>query len=155
LLISYKEKLKYKYFIEKSNMFRVIIRMLEILILHEIFLVNLLKKFVRKYFFFTFFSKNFNQQVILSWIIIFYKIIKFVSISYKIYYEQYFIQNILQKKLVVISCKKIFYNKIYKYFLRKKFQNKIDKKYNFFFQSYKYFIDKSITVKWSDWIYPY
>jgi len=128
-------------------MFRVIIRMLEILILHEIFLVNLLKKFVRKYFFFTFFSKNFNQQVILSWIIIFYKIIKFVSISYKIYYEQYFIQNILQKKLVVISCKKIFYNKIYKYFLRKKFQNKIDKKYNFFFQSYKYFIDKSITVK--------
>jgi len=53
---------------------------------------------------------------------------------------KYFLQNLLQKvfytkyfarKLVVVSCK-FFLQKINKYFLRKGFQNKIDKKYEFF-----------------------
>jgi len=71
--------------------------LLKILILLGNFVANLLKKFARKDFFLLFFSKNFNWQVIPSWAIISYKIMKFASISYKICCEKCFIQNILQK----------------------------------------------------------
>jgi len=72
------------------------ITLLKILILHGIFFVNVLKKFARKEFFFFYFFKNLNWEVIVSWVIIFYKIIKFVSISYKICCKKCFMQNILQ-----------------------------------------------------------
>jgi len=55
------------------------------------------KKICKKRLFPAIFSKNFNWQVIPSWVIISYKIIKFVSIFYKICCEKCFIQNILQK----------------------------------------------------------
>jgi len=55
------------------------------------FLANLLKEFARKNFFSATFSKNFNWQVIPSWVMISYKIIKFASISYKICCEKCFI----------------------------------------------------------------
>jgi len=61
------------------------------------FSCKFVKKICKKSLFPAIFSKNFNWQVILSWVIISYKIIKFVSISYKICCEKYFIQNILQK----------------------------------------------------------
>ena len=61
-----------------------------------------------------------------------YKIIKFASIFYKICCKKCFIQNILQKKNWQQFPANFFDNKIYKYFLHKKFQNKIGKKYEFF-----------------------
>ena len=72
------------------------------IILHEFFFYKFVKKNFKKRFFsaifFKFiFLKNLNWQINLSWVIIFYKIIKFVSISFKICCEKYFIQNILQK----------------------------------------------------------
>jgi len=66
--------------------------------IHENFLANLLKKFARKDFFPAIFFKNFNCQVILSWVIIFYKIIKFVNISYKIYTKNV-LYKIFHKKI--------------------------------------------------------
>jgi len=51
----------------------------------------------KKNFFLAIFFKNFNWQVIPSWVIISYKIIKYASISYKICCKKCFIQNILQK----------------------------------------------------------
>jgi len=68
--------------------------LLKIITLHGIFLTNLLRKFAR--LFPAIFSKNLNWQVIPSWVIISYKIIKFVSISDKICCEMCFIQNIVQ-----------------------------------------------------------
>jgi len=59
--------------------------------------------------------------------------------NYKI--RKYFLQNLLRKvfytkyfakKLVAISCNFFFHNKIYKYFLQKKIQNKIGREYEFF-----------------------
>ena len=89
------------------------------------------KKICKKRLFPAIFSKNFNWQVIPSWVIISYKIIKFASISYKICCEKCFIQNILQKNWQQFSVI-FFHNKNYKYFLQKKIQNKIDRKYEFF-----------------------
>jgi len=90
--------------------------LLKILIFYEIFLANLLKKFGRKDFFSNIFVKNLYWQVIPSWVIISYKIIKFISISYKICCEKCFIQNILQKKweqfhaiFFITKCISIFY----------------------------------------------
>jgi len=54
------------------------------------------KKICKKKLFPTIFSKNFNWRIIPSWVIISYKIIKFANISYKIYCEKCFIQNILK-----------------------------------------------------------
>jgi len=61
------------------------------------FSCKFVKKICKKRPFPAIFSKNFNWQVIPSWVIISYKIIKFASISYKICCEKCFIQNILQK----------------------------------------------------------
>jgi len=52
-----------------------------------------IKKICKKKLFSAIFSKIFNWQIIPSWIIISYKIIKFASIFYKIYCEKCFIQN--------------------------------------------------------------
>jgi len=61
------------------------------------FSCKFVKRICKKKRFPAIFSKNFNWQVIPSWITISYKIIKFASISYKICCEKCFIQNILQK----------------------------------------------------------
>ena len=63
------------------------------------FSYKFIKKICKKILFFYNFSKNVNWQIIPSWVIISYKIIKFASISYKICCEKCFIQNILQKKI--------------------------------------------------------
>ena len=63
------------------------------------FSCKFIKKIYKKRHFPSIFSKNFNWQEILLWLIISYKIIKFVSILYKICCEKCFIQNILQKNL--------------------------------------------------------
>jgi len=96
------------------------------------FFYKFVKEIYKKIFFSVIFSKNFNWQVIPSWVIISYKIIKFVSV-----FTKFVTKNVLYK----IFCKKIgnnflqfFFhnkiNKIYKY-LKKKFKNKINKKYIF------------------------
>jgi len=61
------------------------------------FSCKFVKRICKKILFYTISSKNLNWQVIPSWVIISYKIIKFVSISYKICCEKYFIENILEK----------------------------------------------------------
>jgi len=89
------------------------------------FSCKFVKNICKKRLFPAIFSKNFNWQVIPSWVIISYKIIKFASISYKICCEKCFIQNILQKywqqfpanfffitKFISISYKKIFKTKL-------------------------------------------
>jgi len=63
--------------------------LLKIFILDEIFLVNLLTKVCKKKLFSVIFVKN-----IFSWIIIFYKIIKFINIFYKICCKNDFIKSI-------------------------------------------------------------
>jgi len=60
------------------------------------FSCKFIKKICKKRLFSTIFLTIF-WQVIPSWVIISYKIIKFVTISYKICCEKCFIQNILQK----------------------------------------------------------
>ena len=95
-----KKKIIFKFsnFQKKKNIYIYIyiyISLLKIIILNEIFLANLLQNLQKN----TFFCYNL-WQVILLWIIISYKIVKFVNISYKIYCE--------------------FHNQICKYFWKKK-----------------------------------
>ena len=91
-----------------------------------------IKKICKKGLFSAIFSKNFNWQLIPSWVIISYKIIKFASISYKICYKKYFIQNILQKNWQQFLTNLFFITKFINIFPTKKIQNKIDRKYEFF-----------------------
>jgi len=58
-----------------------------------------------------------------------YKICKYFlqNLLRKVFYKKYF-----AKKLTAIYCNFFFTTKIYKYFLRKTFQNKIGRKYNLF-----------------------
>jgi len=130
---------------------------LEILI-HEIFLTNLLKISTRKDFFCHFF-KNLNSQVI-PWIIISYIIIKFVSISYKICCKKCFVQNILQKKFVAISCKFFFITKFSSIFYEKIFKTKLAGYMSFFSSVYITFNliklrNLTEQVCFHDWISPY
>jgi len=77
------------------------------------FSCKFVKKIYKKRFCPAIFSKNFNLQVIPSWVII----------SYKIYCKKYFIQNILQKKMATISCKFFFIIKFISISYKKKNSN--------------------------------
>jgi len=96
------------------------------------FSCKFVKKICKKRFFPTIFSKNFNWQIILSWIIISYKIIKFASISYKICCEKCFIQNILQKKLQQFLAKFFFITKFISIPYKKHFKTKLARNMDFF-----------------------
>jgi len=102
--------------------------LLKMFVLYNFFFVNLFKKIVR--FFFTISFKNLNWQVILLWVIIIYKIIKFVSIFTKFVvksiYTKYF-----EKKMRTILYKLFFITKFINIFYEKNFKNKTNRKYEF------------------------
>jgi len=80
------------------------------------FSYKFVKKICKKKLFPAIFSKNFNWQIIPSWVIISYKIIKFTkSVLYKIFCKN--IDSNFQQFF--------FHNKIYKYFLHKNFKTKL------------------------------
>jgi len=80
------------------------------------------KRICKKRLFPTIFSKNFNWQVISSWIIISYKIIKFASIFYKICCK---ICYKIYQKNVHESCKFFFIKKFINIFYEKNFKTKL------------------------------
>ena len=90
------------------------------------------KKNCKKRFFPAIFSKNFNWQVIPSWVIISYKIIKFASISYKICCEKCFIQNILQKSWQQFPTIFFFITKFISISYKKNFKKKLTENMRFF-----------------------
>jgi len=81
----------------KGYILKLLMSLLKIFILKYTFFYKFIQKIYKKRFFPVIFLKKFNSQIITSWIIISYKIIKFTSTFYKICCEKYFIQNILQK----------------------------------------------------------
>jgi len=96
------------------------------------FSCKFVKEICKKRLFPAIFSKKFNWQVIPSWVIISYKIIKFASISYKICCEKCFIQNILQKNWQQFLANLLFITKFISIFYKKKFKTKLAGNMSFF-----------------------
>jgi len=96
------------------------------------FSCKFVKKICKKRLFPAIFSNKFNWQVIPSWVIISYKIIKFASISYKICCEKCFIQNILQTNWQQFPVNLFFITKFISISYKKNFKTKLAGNMSFF-----------------------